>query len=129
LLDGFNDPGGHLRGGVPVVGADRTPAEVAAAAAGLVAHQFVNHPGGDAGVLQPGGVGVTEVVGAVQLDCIQQGITGDRQRRPPAGLLVLAMVGGQTGSVQLAQGGRHGSRTDRAAASGGTSWSPSRQQT
>jgi hypothetical protein len=33
LLDGLNDPGGHLWGGVPVVGADRAPAEVAAAAA------------------------------------------------------------------------------------------------
>jgi hypothetical protein len=44
LLNGFNDPSGHLRGGVPVVSADRAPAEVAAAAAGLVAHQLVNHP-------------------------------------------------------------------------------------
>ena len=36
LLNGLNDPGGHLRGGVPVVDADRAPAEVAVAA-GLVA--------------------------------------------------------------------------------------------
>jgi hypothetical protein len=57
LLDGIDDPGGHLRGGVPVVSADRAPAKVAATAAGLVAHQVVNHPGGDAGVLQPGRVG------------------------------------------------------------------------
>jgi hypothetical protein len=61
LLNGLNHPAGHLRGGVPVVGADRAPAE-AAAAAGLVAHQLVNHPGGDAGVLQPGRVGVAEAV-------------------------------------------------------------------
>jgi hypothetical protein len=76
---------------------------VAATAAG-VAHQLVNHPGGDTGVLQPGRVGVPQVVGAVQLDRIQHEITGDRQRRPPAGQLVLAVVVdcGQTGSVQLA---------------------------
>jgi hypothetical protein len=54
LLDGVDDPGGHLRGGVPVVGADRAPAK-AAAAAGVVAHQLVDHAGRDAGVLQPGG--------------------------------------------------------------------------
>jgi hypothetical protein len=35
LLNGLNHPVGHLRGGVPVVGADRAPAEVAAAAARL----------------------------------------------------------------------------------------------
>jgi hypothetical protein len=80
LLDGLNDPGGHFRGGVPVVG-------------------------------------------AVHLDRVQQGIMGDRQRDPPAGQLVLVVVvdGGQTGGVQLAQGGRDGGRTDRAAASGGES--------
>jgi hypothetical protein len=50
LLDDLNDPDGHLRGGVPVVGADRAAAEPAAAA-GLVAHQLVNHPGRDAHVL------------------------------------------------------------------------------
>jgi len=59
LLDGLNHPAGHLRGGVPVVGADRAPAQVAAAAAGLVAHQLVNHPGGDAGVLQPTRIGAS----------------------------------------------------------------------
>jgi hypothetical protein len=122
LLDGVDDPGGHLWGGVPVVGADRAAAEVAAAA-GLVAHELVNHPGGDAGVLQPGRVGVPQVVGAVQLDRIQQGITGDRQRRPPAGQLVLVVVvdRSQAGGVQFAQGGRDGSRTDRALAGSGES--------
>jgi hypothetical protein len=122
LLNGLNDTAGHFRGGVPVVGADRAPAK-AAAAAGLVAHQLVNHPGGDTGVLQPRRVGVPEVVRAVQLDRIQQGITGDRQRRLPAGqlVLVLAVHCGQTGGVQLAQGGRHSGRTDRATASGGES--------
>jgi hypothetical protein len=90
LLNGLNDPAGHLRGGMPVVRTDRAPAQVAAAAAGLVAHQLVNHPGGDAAVLQPGRIGVAKIVRAVQLDRLQQRITGDRQRRPPAGQLVLA---------------------------------------
>jgi hypothetical protein len=39
-----------------------------------------------------GRVGVAEVVSAVQVDRIQQGITGDRQRRPPAGQPVLVVV-------------------------------------
>jgi hypothetical protein len=47
---------------------------------------------------------VAEVAGAVQLDRLQQGITGDRQRHPAAGqpLLVVVVGGGQTGGVQLA---------------------------
>ena len=61
-----------------------------------------------------------KVVRAVQLDRLKQRITGDRQRRPPAGPLVLVVVvdPGQTGSVQLTQGGRDGGRTDRAAPNG-----------
>jgi hypothetical protein len=47
-----------------------------------MAHQLVNDTGGDAGVLQPGREGVAEVVGAMQVDRIEEGITGDRQRRP-----------------------------------------------
>ena len=35
---------------------------LATAAAGLVAHQLVNDPGGDAGVLQPGREGMAEIV-------------------------------------------------------------------
>jgi hypothetical protein len=59
----------------------------------------------------------------VQVDRIQQGITDDRQRRPPAGQPVLVVVVdcGQADGPQLAQGGRDGGRTDRAAASGGES--------
>ena len=121
LLDGLNGSGGHLRGGVPVVGADRASEEVAAAAAGLVAHQLVNHPGRDAGVLQPGRVGVAQVVSAVQVDHIQHGITGHRQRHPPAGQLVLVVVvdRGQASGVQLAQGDRDRGQTDRPAAGDG----------
>ena len=66
---------------------------------------------------------MAKVAGAVQVDRIQQWITGDGQRFPPAGQLVLVVVvdRGQAGGVQLAQGGRDGGRTDRAAASGGES--------
>jgi hypothetical protein len=68
---------------------------------------------------------MAQVVSAVELDRIQQGITGDRQRHPPASQLVLVLVlvvvvdRCQTSGVQLAQGGRHGGRTDQAAASRG----------
>jgi hypothetical protein len=63
LLNGIDDSGSHFRGGVSVVGAHGAAAVLAGAARGLVTHQFVDHPGGDAGVLQPGRVGVAEVVG------------------------------------------------------------------
>src|SRR5215216_4838499 len=42
LLDRGHDPGGHLRGGVPVVGAHRAAPVLATAAAGLMAHQLIN---------------------------------------------------------------------------------------
>jgi hypothetical protein len=42
-----------------------------------VSHRFVDHAGGDAGVLQPGREGVAKVVVAVQVDRIQQAIIGD----------------------------------------------------
>jgi hypothetical protein len=41
------------------------------AVAALVAHQLVDHPGGDAGVLQPGGECVAQVVWAVQLQLVE----------------------------------------------------------
>jgi hypothetical protein len=44
--------------------------------AGLVAHQLVDDPSGDAGIFQPGREGVTEIVGAVQVDRLQQGMVG-----------------------------------------------------
>jgi hypothetical protein len=45
-------------------------------AAGLVAHQLIDHPGRDAGVLQPGREGVPGFVGAVQVDRLKQGMLG-----------------------------------------------------
>jgi hypothetical protein len=89
---------------------------LSAAAAGFVAHQLVDHPGGDAGVLQPGRVGVAEVVGAEQIDRVQQGVAFDRRRRTTAGglVLVLDVDRRKAGGVQLLEGGRNGGRLDGA---------------
>jgi hypothetical protein len=62
--------------GVAVVGPDGAGLMPADASAGLVTHQLVDNLGRDAGVLQPGREGVPEVVGAVQVDRLQQGTLG-----------------------------------------------------
>ena len=82
LLDRHGDAGGHLRSGVPVVGAHGAAPLLAGAAGGLVAHHLVDHPGWNTGVLQPGREGVPEVMGAVQVHGRQQRIAdrGQRQR-------------------------------------------------
>jgi hypothetical protein len=74
-LDRVDHPGGHVGGGVPVAGADPAAAVQLAAAAALVAHQLVNHAGGDAGVLQPGREGVAEVMGPAQVQVVEVGAT------------------------------------------------------
>ena len=51
LLDRVGDADGHLRGGMAIPRTDATPSFEVAAAAPLVAHQLVDHPRGDAGVL------------------------------------------------------------------------------
>ena len=79
LLDRGYDAGGHLWGGVAVVGAHGAAQVLGAAGAGLMAHQLIDHPGRDAGVLQPGRERVAKVVGAMQVDRVQEGIAGDRQ--------------------------------------------------
>jgi hypothetical protein len=45
----------------------RTTIAASTAAAAGVAHQLVDHPGGDAGIFQPGREGVAQVMGAVQV--------------------------------------------------------------
>jgi hypothetical protein len=50
-----------------------------AAGAGLVAHQFIDHPGRDTVVLQPGREGVPEVMGAAEIDLVQQRVSGRGQ--------------------------------------------------
>jgi hypothetical protein len=72
-LYGVDNSGGHLRGGVPIVGAHGAASLLAAATGGFVAHQLVNDPGGDAGVLQPGREGVPQVMRAPQVQVAQVG--------------------------------------------------------
>ena len=57
---------------MPVVGAHSTAQALPAAAGGLVAHQFIDCSSRDAGVLQPGGERVAEVMGAVEVDGVQE---------------------------------------------------------
>ena len=101
LLDRGHHPGLHLRGGVPVAEADRAALAPAAVAAG-VAHEFVDHPGGDAGVLQPGREGVPQVVGAAQLEVVESVIARGVGRRPARRLAVAYLLSGrQAGLLQL----------------------------
>jgi hypothetical protein len=46
----------------------RLPALQFPAAASLVAHQLIDHPGGNAGVFQPGREGVAQIVRAMRID-------------------------------------------------------------
>jgi hypothetical protein len=52
-LYGVDNSGGHLRGGVPIVGAHGAASLLAAATGGFVAHPHVDDPGGDGSVLSP----------------------------------------------------------------------------
>jgi homeodomain-containing protein/DDE superfamily endonuclease len=103
LLDCRRTAGGHLRGGVPVVGAHGAAPLKAGAAGGLVPHHLIDDPGWDAGVFQPGREGVPKVVGATQIHGLQQRIAG-RGQRPPTLLTILAGAGDEIGSDELVQG-------------------------
>jgi hypothetical protein len=111
LLDRGQEAGGHLRGGVPVVGADGAAPVPPGPAAGLVAHHLVDDPGRDAGVLQPGREGVPKVVGAVEVDRIQQRMVGGWPERPACRR---AVAGGGAGLGELLEGTADG--RDRAGA-------------
>jgi hypothetical protein len=103
LLDRRGDAAGHLRGGVPVVGPHGAAALLAGAAGRLVPHQLVDHPGRDAGVLQPGREGVPKVVRAAQVHGRQERVASRWQRQPPL-LGALTDAGDQVGRQELAQG-------------------------
>jgi hypothetical protein len=66
-VDRLHDPSGHRRGGVLIAGADAAATLQFPSAAALVAHQFIDHPGRDAFVLQPGRKAVPKIVGSVKL--------------------------------------------------------------
>ena len=74
-------------GGVAVVGAHGAAQVLGAAGAGLMAHQLINHPGRDAGVLQPGREGVPEVMGRPRLlqnlDLASYAVSGEVVSSPP----------------------------------------------
>jgi hypothetical protein len=44
-----------------------------------MAHQLIDYPGREAGVLQPGREGVPEVMGAAEIDLVQQRVAGRGQ--------------------------------------------------
>jgi hypothetical protein len=68
-----------------------------------MAHHLVDHPGRDAGVLQPGGEGMPKVVSAPEIHGFQQWIAGPGQC-PPTLVTVLAGAGDQLGSDEFAAG-------------------------
>jgi hypothetical protein len=110
LLDRGNYTGGHLRGGVPVVGADSAAPMPAGAPGGLVAHHLVDDPSWDAGVLQPGREGVPEVVGAAQVHRVQQRLPGGWPQPPPP---TRATAIDDAGRGQLAKSMADGGAPDR----------------
>jgi hypothetical protein len=57
---------------MPVLGAYGTAQALAAAAGGLVPHQFIYHSSRDAVVLQPRGERVAEVMGPMQVDGVKE---------------------------------------------------------
>jgi hypothetical protein len=99
---------------MPVAGAHGAALMLPAATCGLMAHQLVDDPGWDAGVVQPGGAGMAKVVGAVQVHRLQKGITGGRHGRPAIDGQVQAVDVDrrQVGGAQLPQGAGGGGRTD-----------------
>jgi hypothetical protein len=69
------------------MGAHGAAQALPATAGGLVAHQFIDCSSRDAGVLQPGGERVAEVMGAVEVDGVQERVAWSWERRPATDLL------------------------------------------
>jgi hypothetical protein len=79
-LDRVHYSGRHLVSGVPVAGAD--PAATVQLAVPATAHEFVDHPGRDAVVLQSGREGMPEVMRAAKLEVVEPaGLTAVWSRR------------------------------------------------
>jgi hypothetical protein len=75
-----------------------------------MAHQLVDDPGRDAGVLQPRGECVSKVVGAPLVHGLQKGVAGWQCQ--PLVLSVLTDLGDQARSHELAQGDLNRCRPD-----------------
>jgi hypothetical protein len=73
LVERLDNSGGHLRGGMPVAGADAAATLPLPVAAALVTHQLIDDPGGDALVLQPGREAVPKIVGSAKSQMRQVG--------------------------------------------------------
>jgi hypothetical protein len=69
----LDNSGGHLRGGVPVAGADAAATLQFPVAAALVPHQLIDDPSGDSLVLQPGREAVPKIVGSAKSQMLQVG--------------------------------------------------------
>jgi hypothetical protein len=69
LVERLDNSGGHLRGGMPVAGADAAATLPFPVAAALVTHRLIDDPGGDALVLQPGREAVPKIVGPRSRRC------------------------------------------------------------
>jgi hypothetical protein len=72
-VERLDHPGGHLRGGVPIAGADAAATLQLPTATALVAHELIDDPRRDAGVLQPGREAVPKIVGSAQLQMLKVG--------------------------------------------------------
>jgi len=66
-VERLDDSGGHLWGGVPVAGADAAATLELPAAAALVTHELIDHPGRDAVVLEPGRKAVPKIMRPAKL--------------------------------------------------------------
>jgi hypothetical protein len=99
LLDRSHDASLHLIGGMAITQADRA-AVAAALSAGMV-HEFVDHAGGDAGILEPGREGMPQVVRAAQLQAIEAVVSWRICCRPAWLSVVGILPGHQAGRLQL----------------------------
>jgi hypothetical protein len=82
------------------VGPDGTGLMPSGPPAGLMAHQLVDDPSGDAGIFQPGREGVAEVVGAVQVDRLPAAgggrLAAARSEQPPGHWILFAWAAVRT---------------------------------
>jgi hypothetical protein len=99
---------------VPVVRAHGAAQALSATAAGLVAHQLIDNSSRDAGVLQPGGERVAEVMGAVEVDGVQERVAWGWERRPATDLPFVGWSD-QAGCGELIERALDGGQPDRAA--------------
>ena len=95
LVQRRGHPGHHRRGRLPIDTAHRAAAGVAVAAATGVAHQLINDPRGDGGILQPRREGMPQVMRAPQVEMGEVGPPGPGRTRssgrpPPASWRAIA---------------------------------------